>query len=513
MTTDSADAPHSARVPLPSAAPRPAAVAVRPPRGPGRETLPPPRPGRGARRRTVAPLVAADALATMGTALLALGTATAPTALAAMVPVLLLLHHGAGLYRPGPAPLALNDLRALLGRAAVCWCAVAAVRAAADPRQALPPGLLVCAVAAHTLLAFGGRATVYRAHRAAARRRPRATLIVGTDPAARQLAAVLHAHPEYGMRPVGLVTPPSLVSGGPDTPPARGRLPRLTSAQEITRAVIQNTVRDAVFTLPPYGDPHTAALLRRFIDQGSAIWLAGAAAAREGRTPHADTDHLWGFACRRLETAPPRNGGRGKRALDLALTVPALVVAAPVLLGCALAVRLGDGPGVLFRQERIGRGGHSFTLLKFRTLRAGDADGADGAAAQGNVTDDGRTSGVRRTSGVGGTSGVARLLRRTALDELPQLWNVLRGDMSLVGPRPERPFVVQQRTRTCPEYATRHRMPVGITGLAQVHGLRGDSSVEDRVRLDNLYIDSWSLWQDIRILLRTVPRLVRPEGR
>ncbi|WP_329176789.1 sugar transferase [Streptomyces decoyicus] len=521
MTTDSTDAPHSARVPLPSAAPRPTAVAVRPPRGPGRETLPPPRPGRGTRRRTVAPLMAADALATTGTALLVLGTGTAPTALAAMVPVLLLLHRGAGLYRPGPAPLALNDLPALLGRAAVCWCAVAAVLAAADPGQALPPGLLVCAVAAHTLLAFGGRATVYRAHRAAARRRPRATLIVGTDPAARQLAAVLHAHPEYGLRPVGLVTPPSLLPGGPDAPPARGRLPlpRLTSAQEITRAVIQNTVRDAVFTLPPYGDPHTAALLRRFIDQGSAIWLAGAAAAREGRTPHAGTDHLWGFACRRLETAPPRHGGRGKRALDLALAVPALVVAAPLLLGCALAVRLADGPGVLSRQERIGRGGRRFTLLTFRTLRADKGDEGDEASTQGDVTDDGRTSGVSRTSGVGGTtgadgtSGVGRLLRRTALAGLPQLWNVLRGEMSLVGPRPERPRVVQQCTQAHPEYAARHRMPVGITGLAQLHGPRGGPSVEDRVRFDNLYIDSWSLWQDIRILLRTVARLVRPEGR
>ncbi len=85
--------------------------------------------------------------------------------------------------------------------------------------------------------------------------------------------------------------------------------------------------------------------------------------------------------------------------------------------------------------------------------------------------------------------------------------------MSLVGPRPERPCFVQQCTQAHPEYAARHRMPVGITGLAQVHGLRGDASVEDRVRFDNLYIDSWSLWQDIRILLRTVARLVRPEGR
>ncbi|MGW7575473.1 sugar transferase [Streptomyces sp. NPDC054765] len=497
MTTDSADAPHSARVRPP--APRPAATAVHPPRGPGRETLPPPRPGRGVRPRTVAPLMAADGLATAATALPVLGTGTPPPAVAAMVLGLLLLHSRAGLYRPGPAPAALNDLPALLGRAAVCWCAVAAVLAAVDPGRALPPALLGCAVAAHTLLAHGGRATVYRARRNAARRSPRATLIVGAEPAARQLAAVLHAHPEYGMRPVGLVTPASLPPGGPDAPPARGGLPlpRLTCAQDITRAVIQHTVRDAVFTLPPYGDPHTAALLRRFVDQGSAIWLAGDAAAREGRPPQAGTGHLWGFACRQLDTAPPRHGGRSKRMLDLALTGPALVVAAPVLLGCALAVRCADGPGVLCRQERTGRGGRTFTLLTFRTLPAGDAHEA---ATRCGVADDGRTS------------PVGRLLRRTALDRLPQLWNVLRGDMSLVGPHPERPSCVERCTRACPQYAARHRMPPGITGLAQVHGLRGEASVEDRARFDNLYIDSWSPGQDIRILLRTVALPVRREG-
>ncbi|MFE0374788.1 exopolysaccharide biosynthesis polyprenyl glycosylphosphotransferase [Streptomyces inhibens] len=500
MTTESADAPHAARVLPPSAAPRPATVAVRPPRGPGLETLPPPRPGRGVRRRTVAPLMAADCLATTGTALLVLGPDTPPTLLGAMALTLLLLHAQAGLYRPGPAPSALGDLPALLGRAAVCWCATAAVVAAVRPGQALPLALLVCAVAAHTVLGCGGRGAAYRARRGAARRTPRATLIVGTDPAARQLAAALHAHPEYGMRPVGLVTPASMLPAVPDAPPAGAGLPlpRLTSAQDITRAVIQHTVRDAVFTLPPYADPHTFALLRRFIDQGSAIWLAGAAAAREGRPPHPDPDHLWGFACRPLDTAPPRHGSWVKRALDIVLAGLALVAAAPVLLGCALAVRLGDGPGVIFRQERIGRGGRGFTLLKFRTLPPCDAHEA---ATRWSVVDDGRMT------------RVGRLLRRTSLDGLPQLWNVLRGDMSLVGPRPERPFFVRQFTQSYAEYGARHRMPAGITGLAQVHGLRGDTSVEDRARFDNLYIDSWSLWQDIRIMLRTVARLFRLEDR
>ncbi len=105
-----------------------------------------------------------------------------------------------------------------------------------------------------------------------------------------------------------------------------------------------------------------------------------------------------------------------------------------------------------------------------------------------------------------------RFLRRTSMDELLQLWNVLWGDMSLVGPRPERPYFVAKFSQTYPGYAARHRMQTGITGLAQIHGLRGDTSIEDRCRFDNAYIDNWSLWQDICILLRTAAALVRPTG-
>ncbi|MEU8545231.1 sugar transferase, partial [Streptomyces sp. NPDC048717] len=170
--------------------------------------------------------------------------------------------------------------------------------------------------------------------------------------------------------------------------------------------------------------------------------------------------------------------------------------ALPVLLLCALAVRLSDGPGVLFRQERVGQHGRLFTLLKFRTLPADEAE----AATRWSVAHD------RRMSAAG------QFLRKTSLDELPQLWNVLRGDMSLVGPRPERPHFVAQFSRVHAGYAARHRMPVGLTGLAQVHGLRGDTSIEDRCRFDNHYIDHWSLWQDVCILLRTAAELVRPTG-
>jgi lipopolysaccharide/colanic/teichoic acid biosynthesis glycosyltransferase len=108
---------------------------------------------------------------------------------------------------------------------------------------------------------------------------------------------------------------------------------------------------------------------------------------------------------------------------------------------------------------------------------------------------------------------VGKFLRRSSLDELPQLWNVLRGDMSLVGPRPERPFFVDEFTRQIPWYTARHRVPAGLTGWAQVHGLRGNTSIADRARFDNFYIENWSMWGDVKILLRTFGQVVGGAGR
>lgn len=273
-------------------------------------------------------------------------------------------------------------------------------------------------------------------------------------------------------------------------------LPVLPSPGDVTRAVIQNAVRHAVVAGPATLDARTAATVRLLAAQGCLLWQVGG--ERRGKGDGAG--HLWGYACRRLDPYPPTAGrvARGvKRALDAAVAATALLCLAPVFAVCALAVQLADGPGVLFRQERIGLHGRTFTLLKFRTLRPADAHES---ATRWSVAHDQRMS------------RAGRLLRRTSLDELPQLWNVLRGDMSLVGPRPERPHFVAQFSRTLPGYADRHRMPAGITGLAQVHGLRGDTSIADRARFDNHYIDSWTLWQDVSILLRTAATLFRCGG-
>lgn len=343
-----------------------------------------------------------------------------------------------------------------------------------------------------------------------------------------------------------------IAPGGPGGPaPADAPdLPVLTTVPEVQRAIIQNGVQEALFIGPSAGSvavatagavttegagaaPGTGAgagagpgaaaglvaeylpgpaapVLETVVEHDRSALVAlfhhyGCATSFVGVGPWetvADHDtmarHLWGFSWRRLEPPVARRGGRvAKRLLDVTITGPILVAASPVLLFCALAVRLADGPGVLFRQERVGQDGRPFTLLKFRTLRPTDEQES---ATRWNIAGDHRMS------------AVGNILRRTSLDELPQLWNVLRGDMSLVGPRPERPFFVANFSRTLPGYAARHRMPVGITGLAQVHGLRGDTSIEERSRFDNHYIDHWSLWQDICILVRTAASLVRPAG-
>ena len=184
-----------------------------------------------------------------------------------------------------------------------------------------------------------------------------------------------------------------------------------------------------------------------------------------------------------------------KRGLDVALSGVALVVVLPVLLAAAVAVRVELGPGVVFRQERVGRGGCRFALLKLRTMRAADPAGVEGWTAD------------RARIG-----RVGRCLRRYSLDELPQLVNVLRGDMSLVGPRPERPEYVERFSALIPSYRHRHRVPVGLTGYAAVEGSRGDTSVVERARLDNWYIDQWSLWLDLKIIARTTLVVLRGKG-
>ncbi len=185
-----------------------------------------------------------------------------------------------------------------------------------------------------------------------------------------------------------------------------------------------------------------------------------------------------------------------KRLVDIGVTVPTLILATPVLAGIAIAIRL-HGPGaVLYRAPRVGAGGRTFEMLKFRTMKVDAADlrNADGSTY--SAADDPRVT------------SVGRWLRRTSLDELPQLWNVLRGDMSLVGPRPDLPDQVRHYSA-----ADRRRLEVrpGITGLAQVSG-RNDLAWKERRALDVQYVASFGLRQDLWILGRTIPSVLAGRG-
>jgi len=181
-----------------------------------------------------------------------------------------------------------------------------------------------------------------------------------------------------------------------------------------------------------------------------------------------------------------------KRAVDLVGSAVGLVFLSPVLMLVALAIKL-DSPGpVFYAQERMGLDARPFWCIKFRSMR----------------TDAERSGPGWTTEGDPRVTRLGKLLRRMSIDELPQLVNVLVGDMSLVGPRPERPVYVEQFRRSIPRYMDRHREKAGLTGWAQVNGLRGDTSIAERTKYDVWYIENWSLWLDFKIILRTLTNLL-----
>jgi exopolysaccharide biosynthesis polyprenyl glycosylphosphotransferase len=206
-----------------------------------------------------------------------------------------------------------------------------------------------------------------------------------------------------------------------------------------------------------------------------------------------------GRAILRLKTIP-MSGWRYvvKRIWDFLFSLLFLLVFSWLYLLLALAVWLDSGRPIFYKQKRVGMDGQEFDIIKFRTMRVGAESGSGPVWA--------KKSDPRATR-------IGKFLRRWSLDELPQLWNVLIGHMSLVGPRPERPHFVDEFSRHIPQYLDRHRVKAGLTGWAQVMGLRGsDSTIEERTEADLYYVENWSLWLDLRILLRTFAAVVTGKG-
>jgi exopolysaccharide biosynthesis polyprenyl glycosylphosphotransferase len=213
-------------------------------------------------------------------------------------------------------------------------------------------------------------------------------------------------------------------------------------------------------------------------------------------------EHIGGVPVLALSYTNP-NGWRftAKHVSDRVVAAVGLVVISPFFLTLMLAVRLSSPGPIFFSQERVGRDGRVFGCLKFRSMRPASVSDKNFELQSGAAP--GGVEGVDRRTTVG------RFMRATSMDELPQLINVIRGEMSLVGPRPERPEFVELFDIQIRRYGERHRVKAGVTGWAQVHGLRGQTSIADRAEWDNYYIENWSLGLDLKILLLTVAAVFR----
>ena len=309
------------------------------------------------------------------------------------------------------------------------------------------------------------------------------TLIVGSGPVAELVASTCREHPEYGLVPIGLLDS----APEPELP-----LPLLGSPEDLPRVVREWDVRRVIVAFGAMRERQLIEVLRAAEDLPVAVYCVPRFFELRVPRERSRTDEIWGIPLTRLTPTGPRVLERhAKRALDLLTASAAVVVLAPVLACAALAVRLSSPGPILFRQDRLGQGGRPFPLLKFRSMMENnDSDTAWSVLHDDRVT------------------RVGRFLRRTSLDELPQLFNIIRGEMSLVGPRPERPHFVDEFSAVIPRYRDRLRVPAGLTGWAQVHGLRGDTSILERVRFDNAYIENWSLWLDLVIIARTLREAV-----
>jgi len=350
-----------------------------------------------------------------------------------------------------------------------------------------------------TLVLFGGVATaalvasrlaVRSALRALRRhgRNLRGTLVVGTGELAAALLAKIRQHPDFGLDVAGLV------STGPVPEGTRiADLPVLGSVSDLP-GLVERTGAELVYLAlarSEYEAEHQA--LERLADSTAAVRLVPDLA--RAFTLNASVEDFDGMPVV-LVTESPGQGWNAvlKRCFDLVCSGLGLLLLSPLLLVLAVWVAL-DSPGpVLYAQERVGMNGRRFRMLKFRTMRM---DAESGGRPGWTRPDD-----PRRTR-------AGRILRPLSLDELPQLWNVLRGEMSLVGPRPERPMYVEQFRASVPRYMLRHHVKSGITGWAQVHGLRGDTPLDRRIEYDLYYIRNWSLGLDLRILLLTLARVFR----
>lgn len=410
-------------------------------------------------------------------------------ALAVILPLFMVLFRSHGLYEARRMDSALGEASAVIRATGVAVFMMAALTFFARNYSYSRLALGFFAVLAPTAI-ITLRSSIRFALRQARRRGKnlRYVLLIGSGPLAESVVTRIQGRPDAGLRMIGVVADGAIggvVSGAPVIG-GYADLKRILKGQRVDQVII--------------------ALSRHESDRFEKV---AAELADEIVNVKIVPDLLHGFGLRSTvesldgipviglqESALYGWGALAKRVFDFLTSGALLIGLSPLLLVLSLAVWATSGRPILYKQARMGHDGRVFDMLKFRSMRR-DAE-AEGPGWT--------TAGDPRRTRVG------RWLRNRSLDELPQLINVLRGDMSLVGPRPERPAYIEEFRREVPGYMLRHKVRAGMTGWAQVHGWRGDTSIHERVDHDLYYIQKWSFWLDLRILFMTVARRGRGDS-
>jgi exopolysaccharide biosynthesis polyprenyl glycosylphosphotransferase len=314
-------------------------------------------------------------------------------------------------------------------------------------------------------------------------------LLIGAGDTAQAIVERMGHTPKYGYRAVGYLD---------DAAPVGRQIagaPVLGATRDLERVLRQYDVDEVLIALSGVTHDEILDLIARIPADGMDVRVAPD--LFQLMATAVSIDELGGVPLITVKKGALRGLNRlVKRAIDVVFALVVLVFGSPLMLAIALLVKLTSAGPALYAQERVGYNGYRFQVLKFRSMRV-DAE----AEGPGWTTRDDD----RRTM-------VGRFLRRFSLDEFPQFINILIGDMSIVGPRPERPMYVERFEQIIPRYRERHREKCGLTGWAQVNGLRGDTSIEERTRYDLYYVDNWSLLLDLRIMAFTLLRVLRDDS-
>jgi exopolysaccharide biosynthesis polyprenyl glycosylphosphotransferase len=420
----------------------------------------------------------------------------------AVVAMIALAANGA--YRPRFNLQFLEDLRAIVGATAIAAMSVTFARVVFSAGADVASQEVRAWLFAATYLA-AGRAG-YRIVQAAGRRQGTGsarTLIIGAGRVGHQVAARLVERPEFGLRPVAFFDADPLDLETALDLPVLGRGERGNQGELIEGIVGEYGIEEVIVTFSLATHDLELAIVRRCLELGVGVSLIPR--LFEAVPDQTALERIGGIPLVSVHPSDPRGWQfELKYACDRVVAVVGVVLLSPVILLAGLGTLITLGRPIFFRQHRVGIDGHEFDMLKFRTMRSAES-----------TVDPGLAEDLERGLAPGGVEGEDKrtrfgsFLRRTSIDEVPQLFNVVRGDMSLIGPRPERPEYVRHFVGDVHRYGDRLRVKSGITGWAQVHGLRGRTSIADRIEWDNYYIENWSFWLDLKVMARTVLAVFR----